>query len=184
MSGQDPNAPQPPDQPGYWEQQAGQSGYGQQPYGQPQYGQPQYGQPPYGQQSYGQPGYGQQPYGVSPEDKNWGVLAHLSALLAAFVALALLGPLVVLLVRGNTSTFVRQNCVNALNFQISFLIYAIVMTIAGVLVAIVTLGIGILVLIPLLIAMAVWWFVAVCIAAVAASRGEAKPYALSIGFIS
>jgi hypothetical protein len=67
---QNPYAPpaQPPQQPGYGQQQPyGQPAYGQQPYGQqPAYGQPAHGQPAYGQPTYGQAAYGQPSPGYPP----------------------------------------------------------------------------------------------------------------------
>ena len=93
-------------------------------------------QPP--QQPYGQPPYGQQPYGGSPfaqmrgpdgltaDERTWGGAAHWSALIGAFVAMAFLGPLIVLLAKGNTSPYVRQQAVESLNFQITCLIFGVV----------------------------------------------------------
>ena len=59
------------------------------------------------------------------EERNWAILAHLSALLAALVALAFLGPLVVLLIFGNRSRYVRNHAVEALNFQVTALLLGI-----------------------------------------------------------
>ncbi|AVP96422.1 DUF4870 domain-containing protein [Ahniella affigens] len=54
---------------------------------------------------------------VSNDDKLWGMLAHLSALLFGF-----LGPLVVWLVKKNESAFVDDQGKEALNFQITVFI--------------------------------------------------------------
>ena len=40
--------------------------------------------------------------------------------------LAFLGPLIVMLIKGNESPYVRRQAVESLNFQLSILIYAIV----------------------------------------------------------
>jgi uncharacterized Tic20 family protein len=113
---------------------------------------------------------------MSPgEERNWAVAAHLSGFLAAWAALGLFGPLVVLLVAGERSPFVRAHAVEALNFNISVLIYAIV---SGLLVFVFLLGI------PLLIALGVLYLVTVILGAMAASRGEPYRYPLTIRFVS
>lgn len=168
---------QPPQQPPY----------GQQPYGQPPAGQqPPYGQPPAGQPPYGQPAYGQQPYGgspfaqmrgpdgLTPDERTWGGAAHWSALLGAFVAMAFLGPLIVLLAKGNTSPYVRQQAVESLNFQITCLIFGVV---SFVLVFVL---IGFL----LLAVVGVWWLVFTIIGSVKASNGELYRYPLNIRMVS
>jgi len=168
--------------------------YGRQPYGQqPQqpYGQQPYGQQPYGQQPYGQQPPGQPPYrpdqaggAMTPDERTWAGAAHWSALVAAFVALAFLGPLLVLLVKGNQSRAVRAQAVESLNFQLSMLIYGIVGTILGVVVVLATLGFGALLVLPLALAFAAWWLVFTIIGAVRASNGEAYRYPLTIRMVS
>jgi len=107
-------------------------------------------------------------------ERNWAVAAHLSSFLAAYLALGLLGPLVVMLVAGPRSAFVRRHAVEALNFNISVLIY---LGIAAVL-SIVLIGI------PMLIAIGVLYLVAVILGALAAGRGEEYRYPLTIRFVN
>jgi uncharacterized protein len=117
----------------------------------------------------------------SSESRNWAVAAHLSALVAAFLALAFLGPLVVYLVKKDDDPFVRDQAAEALNFNLSWLLWGIVGGI--VLVVLILLVVGI-VLIPLAIAAAVAWFVLIIVAAARAGRGEAYRYPLTIRFVS
>lgn len=106
-------------------------------------------------------------------DRNWAVGAHLSAFVAAYVALGFLGPLLVLLARGDRSPFVRQHAVEALNFNITVLIYlAICVVLAFVLIGI-----------PLLIGLGILYLVTVIIGAVRASSGQPYRYPLTIRFI-
>src|SRR5687768_8785948 len=117
---QPPPEPEPGGQPG----QPGQ----QPPYGAPSsqgYGAPGAYPPP---TPPGQPGYPQP--GVAPgqlsagEEATWVGAAHWGALVASFIGgLAFLGPLLVLLIKGNESPRVRWHAVESLNFQLSFLIY-------------------------------------------------------------
>lgn len=68
------------------------------------------------------PGFSAQPPQGSPSnDKTFALLAHGLGLLFGFLA-----PLVILLTAGNTSPYVRRNAVEALNFQITLAIGAII----------------------------------------------------------
>ncbi len=175
----DPYGTPPSDQP----EPEGQSP-GQQPPGPPAHGQPVYGQPSYGQAPETQPGYGQQPPpyapvpgagGMTPDERTWGGAAHWGALIAALVGgLAFLGPLLVLLIKGNDSQWIRRQSVESLNFQISILIYAIVSAIL----IIVLVG---LVLLP---AVGIFWLVFTIIGSVKASSGEDYRYPLTIRMVS
>ena len=175
------------------QQPEGQPPYGQQPPADqpPQYGAPppppQYGQPPppqYGQSQqpqYGAPQPPQQfgaPYGAPgtlPPDQErlWGGAAHWSALVASLVGLAFLGPLIVMLTKGNESAFVRRQAVESLNFQLSMLIYFVVSAI------LILVLIGFL----LMLVVAVLWLVFTIMAAVKASNGEEYRYPLTIRMV-
>jgi uncharacterized Tic20 family protein len=112
---------------------------------------------------------------MSPSDERmWAGAAHWSALVAAVVALAFLGPLLVLLVKGNQSSFVRRQAVESLNFQLSVLIYGLV---SFVLVLVL---VGIL----LLVALGLAWLVLTIIGAVRASSGVDYRYPLTLRMVS
>ncbi len=142
-------------------------------------------QPPYPpQQPYGQQPYGWQPGSqLSAADRTWGGAAHWSALVAAFLALAFLGPLVVLLVRSD-SPWVRRQAVESLNFQLSMVVYAIVGGILAVVLVFLTVGIALLLVIPAALAAAAFWLVLTIIGAVKASNGEDYRYPLTIRMVS
>jgi uncharacterized Tic20 family protein len=179
----DPYGPPPPEQP------EGETP-GQQPSGEPVSGQPPYGQPSYGQPPETQPSYGQEPYarpgarGLTPDERTWGSAAHWSALVAAFVALAFLGPLLVMLVKGNESAYVRAQSAESLNFQLSILIYGAVAGVVGALITIVTLGIGLVVVIPVALAFGIWWLVFTIIGSIKSGNGELYRYPLTIRMVS
>ena len=113
------------------------------------------------------------PGAISSESRNWAVLAHLSALVAMLVALAFLGPLVVYLIKKDEDPFVRDQALEALNFQLTFLIYGFV---SAVLIIVL---IGLL----LLVIVGVLWFVLIIVAAVKAGRGDRFRYPLTIRFV-
>jgi uncharacterized Tic20 family protein len=128
------------------------------------------------------PGGGGPPAGGPPgqpplsadQERLWGMLAHLLSFVAAYIALGFVAPLVVLLVFGPRSAYVRAQAVESLNFNLSWLLYAIV---AGILVLI---GIGLLILLALGIA----YVVLVIIASVRANNGQLYRYPLTIRFMS
>ena len=118
------------------------------------------------------------------EERTWATAAHWSALVAAFVALAFLGPLVVLLAKGNESPWVRRNAVESLNFQLSMLIYGFAGSIVAVVLVVVTLGLGLILIIPLALAFAGFWMVMTIIGAVKSGNGEDYRYPLTIRMVN
>lgn len=115
-----------------------------------------------------------QPGALSPQDeRNWAMGAHLSSFVAAWIALGVLGPLVVLLMAGNRSAFVRRHAVEALNWNISALIYAAVSTVL----------VFILVGVPMLVVLGVCYAVFTIMGAMAANRGQEFRYPLTIRFV-
>ncbi len=116
----------------------------------------------------------------SSDDRNWGVIAHLSALVMVVSVPSFIGPLVVWLIKRDQHPFVAEHGREALNFNLSLLLYAV----AGVILGVVTLGVGFLLLIPLAIVVLVLWLVFLIQAAMAASRGESYRYPLTVRFIS
>lgn len=135
-------------------------------------------EPPPAQGPYGGPPV---PRPLSPQDEQtWAGAAHWSAFVAAFVALAFLGPLLVLMLKGNESAKVRAHAVESLNFQLSMLAYGV----AAAILSLVTLGLALIVVLPLALAAAVFWFVATLLGALRASEGAFYRYPLSIRFVS
>jgi uncharacterized protein len=110
---------------------------------------------------------------MRPDDERlWATLAHLSAYLG-FVGIPVIGPLVVFLVFGNRSRYVRHHSTEALNFNITMFLALLV---AGLLVFIVV-GFALLPVIG------VAWFVLTIVAAVAANRGDWYRYPLTLRLV-
>lgn len=113
------------------------------------------------------------PLAVTTEDRNWAMAAHLSAIVGAWIFLGFIGPLVVLLIQGDRSPYVRAHTVEALNFNLSVLIYSIV----GWVLAFVLIGFVVLA------ALGVLWLVCTILAVVKASNGEPYRYPLTIRLV-
>jgi uncharacterized protein len=85
------------------------------------------------------------PTSVTDEEKLWGMLSHLSALLILLSGLGqLIAPLVIYIVYKDKSKFVAFHALEELYFQL-------VMTVVSIVVGIVTCGVGLAVTIPLAI---------------------------------
>jgi uncharacterized protein len=155
--------------------------------GQPQYGegQPQYGTPPHeGQPQYGtqQPQYAPaqaaRPLGAS-EERTWAIFSHLSAPIAFLLSagsLNFLGPLIIWAIFKDRSQLVRTASAGSFNFNVTIWI---INAVAG-LIALLTLGLGLLLAIPVWITTFVVAAVLHIMAAVKASNGEAYTYPLQI----
>jgi uncharacterized protein len=109
---------------------------------------------------------------------------HLSALIGLVGIPSAVGPLIVWLAKRDAGPFVDDQGKEALNFNISVLIYALGIGIVGTFFSIITLGIGLFLFIPLFAALVVAWAVFVILAAVRSSKGEAYRYPLTIRMVN
>ncbi len=115
-----------------------------------------------------------QPPPAAPDENTWAMLCHLSALIGYLIPLGnIVGPLVFWLVKKDQMPFVDDQGKEALNFQISVTIYAIV---AGLLVLVV---IGVL----LVAAVVIFQLVFTIIGGLKANQGIAYRYPLCIRLI-
>lgn len=111
----------------------------------------------------------------NPESRMWAMLAHLSALSGFIIPFgSILGPLIIWLIKRDEMSFVNDQAKEALNFNISMTIYAMV---SGVLIFVV---IGI-VLLPVVL---VTWLVLAILAAVKANEGVAYRYPLTLRLVN
>jgi uncharacterized protein len=108
------------------------------------------------------------------DERNWAVAAHLGSFVAAWVALGFLAPLTVLLVKGNSSAYVRHHAIESLNFQLNALVWALV----GFVLLFALIGFLLLPLVGL------WYLTFVILASVRASRGEAYRYPLILRLVT
>lgn len=120
------------------------------------------------------------PHNARDDSRSWALAAHLSALLSLIVGFPFVGPLVVYLVKKD-DPFVRRHAAEALNFNISVMIYAIVLGIATFVLIFFIIGFA---LIPVLILLALTWLILVCLAAAKAGQGQEYRYPLTIRFVS
>jgi len=102
------------------------------------------------------------------------MFCHLAGFAGFFVPLGgVIGPLVIWLSKRDDSTWVNENGKSSLNFQLSILMYMVLV----IPLCLILIGI------PLLIILGILKIVFVIIASVKASKGEEFKYPLSIPFI-
>jgi uncharacterized Tic20 family protein len=126
------------------------------------------------------------PSGISADERQWAMLAHLSALLGYLVTShvaggsgGFLGPLIVWLIKKDTMPFVDQQGKEALNFSITICIAFFALFAFGIM----TLFIGFIIAIPLMVCVAIYAFVFTIIASIKANEGVAYRYPITIRLI-
>lgn len=118
----------------------------------------------------------------SQTDRTWAAGAHAAALVAALLTSWVAGiagavaALVVWMLVRDKSAFAAEHAKEAVNFNLSMFIYAVI----SIVVVVFTLGIGLLVAVPLWIVMALVWIVCTLVAAFKAYDGQAYRYPLTI----
>ena len=106
------------------------------------------------------------------------MLCHLLGFFTSFI-----GPLIIYLIKKDESPFVRHHAAQALNFQITIILVAIVTVVVGIFFAIITMGLGIFLLIPLILAINVCDIVFSIIGGVSAYGGKVYHVPLAIPFV-
>jgi len=111
----------------------------------------------------------------SAEERQWAMFAHLSALVGVIIPLgSIIGPLVIWLIKKDTMPFVNDQGKEALNFNITVGIAAVVSWILCFIL------IGFL----LLAVLAVGWLVFVIIATIKANEGTTYRYPFTLRLVS
>jgi uncharacterized protein len=124
--------------------------------------------------------------GVTADERQWAMLAHLSALLGYMLttgwagsAGGFLGPLIVWQMKKDTMPFVDQQGKEALNFSITICIAFAVLFAFGIM----TLGIGFLIAIPAMLVVGLYALVFTIIASIKANEGVAYRYPITLRLI-
>jgi uncharacterized Tic20 family protein len=116
------------------------------------------------------------PIAPTADDKQWGMFAHLAALLGLAVGgFTFVGPLIVWLAKKDQSNYVDYHGKESLNFQLNILIYYLLTLV----VTVATCGITF----PLPMLVLIWSIVMPIIAGLAANKGEMYRYPLTFRMI-
>lgn len=125
------------------------------------------------------------PFAPSPEERQWAMFAHLSALAGGLLTSAIggwgvfLGPLVVWLIKKDTMPFVADQAKEALNFNIT--VSAIFL--ALLLLTVLSLGLGALLTVPIMLVVGLAALVLVIMAALKAREGVAYRYPFALRLV-
>jgi uncharacterized Tic20 family protein len=120
--------------------------------------------------------------GLSSDERLWAMLGHLSALTGLLTGGIgnIVGPLIVWQVKKDSLPFAASEAKEALNFNISWLIWSLALGLVTAVLMLVFIGV---LLIPVLILLGVAWLVLTIIAGLKANEGKAYRYPLTIRFI-
>jgi uncharacterized Tic20 family protein len=118
---------------------------------------------------------------MDAESRLWAIGAHVSALAGGFLGgvPAFLGPLIVWLVHKDTDPYAAGHGRDALNFNLSVLLYGVGLVVLSLF----TFGLGLLVAIPAGLALIAAWLVFSIVGAVKAANDESYHYPLAIQFV-
>ncbi len=123
--------------------------------------------------------------GPTASDRQMAATAHLVALLAALVTswfagiAGVIGALIVWFAVRDRSAFAGEHAREAINFNLSMFIYAV----ATVLLLIFTLGLGIVIALPLWIVLGLAWIVCTIVAGFKAYDGQTYRYPFTMRFV-
>ena len=118
----------------------------------------------------------------STEERNWAMVGHLGPIFAMVLSAGGAGwlvPLVIWLIKRDTEPWIATQAKEALNFQLTLFLGALSLG----LFALVTLGLGAIITIPGLIALAVANIVLAIIATVEVNKGNAYRYPMILRLI-
>ena len=116
------------------------------------------------------------------QPNTWAMICHLSGLLG-YLGNGLgsvVGPLVFWLIKKDEMPAVDQHGKEALNFNLSVMIYYFVLIAA----TIVTFGVGVFLTVPLMFLLAIFHFVCVVVASVKANQGEFYRYPMCLRIVN
>ena len=118
----------------------------------------------------------------SAQERQWAMFAHLSALLGLIITGhwlgwgCFLGPLVIWLVKKDTMPFVNDQGKEALNFNITVAIIFFALFVL----TLITLGLGVVIAMPVGVVVGVAWLVFTIIAAIRANEGVRYRYPFTL----
>ncbi len=119
---------------------------------------------------------------LSAEERNWAMASHITALVLALLTSwffgigGAVGALAIWLIKRDDSTFIAQHAKEALNFNVTMTIVALLLI--GL--TILTLGIGALLTVPAALVIGIAWFVCTIIAAMRAKEGLPYRYPFTL----
>ena len=133
-------------------------------------------QPGYGTQPHPTQAHPTQPSTMSAEDeRTWGAVSHAGAVVAMICSAGFLGFLAsvaVYVIHKDRGPFVRAHAANSINIQITMFVWLVVLGILTIPIALLTFGLGLIVMVPALVAAFVVAGILHVVGAIKAYNGE------------
>jgi len=129
------------------------------------------------------------PAAIPADQRQWAMFAHLSALIGGLLTSVaggwgtFIGPLIVWLIKKDTMPFVDDQAKEALNFNITVAIIALLMAGLFGLFTVITLGLGLIIVVPLVAAFVLVWLILTILAAIRANEGRSYRYPFTLRLI-
>jgi uncharacterized Tic20 family protein len=121
---------------------------------------------------------------ITQNDKNYSSITHLSGFAGWFFPFGnIIAPLVLWSAKKNESAYIDAHGKAAVNFQLSIILYCILLTILFIPIAIFTLGLGIIAIVIGIIPAIILKFILIISASIKANNGEHYNYPFTIEFI-
>lgn len=121
---------------------------------------------------------------TTDDERTYALMLHLSLLAHVVLTfIAILIPIIMWQVKKNDSPFLDDHGREAVNFQISLIIWSIALPIIAALVGVITCGVGLILLIPAALLPYIVGVVGMIQAAQAANRGEFFRYPMTFRFV-
>ena len=122
---------------------------------------------------------------VADDHRTYALLTHLSLVAHAFLPyISILIPIIMWQTKKSESRFINDHGKEAVNFQISLVLYSIVLPVIVLILGVLTFGLGLLLMIPAIFLPFVLGIVGMIMSMTAANRGEYYRYPMTIRFIS
>lgn len=121
---------------------------------------------------------------ATSDERTYALLAHLSLLghvVVPYFAIAV--PIVMYLAKKGQSPFIDDHAKEAMNFQITLVIYTLVLPAIAGLIGLLTCGVGLILLVPAIIGPYVLGLIGMIMASTAANRGEFFRYPMNFRLI-
>ena len=121
---------------------------------------------------------------ITQNDKNYSTITHLSGFAGWFFPFGnIIAPLIMWIAKKNESTFIDEHGKAAVNFQISLILYGILLAILILPITILTLGLSLLAILLAIIPAIILKIVLIISASLTASNGNYYEYPFTIQFI-
>ena len=115
---------------------------------------------------------------ITSEEKNIAMMSHLLCLFFGVVP-----ALLIWLLKKDESEFINKSAKEALNFQITYIIYTFIIVFASIFISIITLGFGVFLVYPLIFVLIAIDYVFIIIASIEVNKGNHYEYPLTIRII-